>query len=146
MATRQKQEIKTNEQTICSMREHLRKTKKWGNKKPTNKQACSLLDDALTQLDMAVQASSVQAFEEALNIVNDSILDEASLQKAFEECPSSAAQPSIIEETIKGIQEFRIQLGQVSSSSNSKDAMAAMKNGTSARVAMDTHLAGISTN
>ena len=119
------------------------------------------LEDARTQLDLAVQASSVQAWSDAADIIRDEILDDNTLEKAFQEaviaCNSSSTSsslgPSLKEyqsTCIVGIKKIRNILLSSSSSQQSKtsslateDAMAVMRYGTSARVALDLFLEAI---
>mmetsp|Transcript_6275 Transcript_6275/g.8870 ORF Transcript_6275/g.8870 Transcript_6275/m.8870 type:complete len:220 (+) Transcript_6275:21-680(+) len=106
--------------------------------------SCSTLEDARSQLDLAVQASSVQAFQDAAEILNDGILDRESLEKAFDSCGGGTDSRDSNDNSNRNISlaavtDFRKQLNQPTKLST-EDAMASMKYGTSARLAMDTFL------
>jgi len=104
-----------------------------GKKKP-----CNSLEDARAQLDLAVQASSVQAFQDAKELVNDSSLSDSNLNKAFDLCPNSNT-PSSREIATAAVQNFRMKLNQ-STPLQTEDTMAAMQFGTNARTAVDAQL------
>jgi len=108
----------------------------------TGRRPCRSLEDARTQLDLAVQASSVQALQDAKELINDSSLDESSLIRAFELCPNPNAPkmtPNNRETATVSVQKFRTLLNQ-STALQTEDTMAAMRFGTSARVAVDAQL------
>jgi len=105
-------------------------------------QPCTSLEDIREQLDLAVQASSVQALKDAKESINDSRLDEANLKKAFDLCPgpNGGNNPtSSLESTTIAINKFRKMLNQ-SSTLQTEDIMAAMQFGTNARSIVDAQL------
>jgi len=117
-------------------------------KKTLSSSSCSALEDARSQLDLAVQASSVQAFQDAAELSNDVLLDQDTLEQAFESCGSGSGIQSGVDESsssldrttsLQAIIEFRQQLNKPSKLST-EEAMASMKYGTSARAAMDGFL------
>jgi len=103
---------------------------------------CTPLEDIREQLDLAVQASSVQALKDAKESINDSRLDEANLKKAFDLCPgpNGGNKPtSSLESTTITINKFRKMLNQ-STTLQTEDIMAAMQFGTNARSIVDAQL------
>jgi len=105
-------------------------------------QPCTSLEDIREQLDLAVQASSVQALKDAKESINDSRLDEANLKKAFDLCPgpNGGNNPtSSLESTTIAINKFRKMLNQ-STTLQTEDIMAAMQFGTNARSIVDAQL------
>jgi len=108
-------------------------------RRKVEKKPCDPLEDARAQLDLAVQASSVQAFQDAKELVNDSSLSESNLNKAFDLCPNPNTPLSIRETTTDAVQNFRRKLNQ-STPLQTEDTMAAMQFGTNARTAVDAQL------
>mmetsp|Transcript_45006 Transcript_45006/g.66250 ORF Transcript_45006/g.66250 Transcript_45006/m.66250 type:complete len:261 (+) Transcript_45006:99-881(+) len=107
----------------------------------------SQLLDARSQLDLAVQASSVQAWTDAALIANDSALDETNLLAAFEACtqkqekstPAIVTSPKVV---LDAVRDLRAQLGK--NKLTTEDAMAVMKYGTIGRVTLDAYLEELS--
>ena len=87
------------------------------------------LQDARDQLDLVVQACSVQAWTDAYNLVTDSSLDDL----------------DVAEEISKGIQTLRERLKGVMELPT-QDAIAVMSVGTQTRSALDMYLANSSTS
>mmetsp|Transcript_6515 Transcript_6515/g.14287 ORF Transcript_6515/g.14287 Transcript_6515/m.14287 type:complete len:204 (-) Transcript_6515:172-783(-) len=100
------------------------------------------LSDTRSQIDMAVQASSVQAWSSAAEIVNDPLLDASSLSMLLDSCSSvggtgSNSREQRAADILQAIASMRDSLnGQ--EKVTTEDAMAIMKYGTSARSNLDT--------
>lgn len=93
------------------------------------------LSDTRDQIDMAVQASSVQAFSSALELVNDPLLDPISLRSVL----CSTRDATFVTESIESM---RTILGKTNGGAlATEDAMAVMKYGTTARSTIDSMLA-----
>ena len=95
--------------------------------------------DARTQLDLAVQASSVQAWADAAELVQDSSLDEQSLRLLFDTCENETnnQRQQLQASVLEAIRNMRELLS--SKLLSTEDAMAVMKYGTNARVALDDY-------
>ena len=95
--------------------------------------------ESRAQIDLAVQASSVQAWSAASEAASDSALDPASLSAAFKAC--SANSPGDVKEVVAGVETLRKQLRVLGDGGGSiEEAMSAMRTGTSTRNAMDRYL------
>lgn len=95
------------------------------------------LSDTRTQIDMAVQASSVQAWSSAAEMVNDPLLDTTSLSGLFDSCGTpSAVTQQIAADVFEAIDVMRNKLNGPDKLST-EEAMAVMKYGTSARSGID---------
>lgn len=109
------------------------------------KSSCSTkqLLDSREQLDLAVQASSVQAWTEAAEAVNSPALDPTALSAALD--ASCTASKLSRKEVLSGVERLRTQVGSLSSAQGSvsnADVMDAMYQGTAARSAIDSVLSG----
>ncbi len=95
------------------------------------------------QLDLAVQASSVQAWPEALEVADDALLDATGLAKALDACDAARAEER--RAVLSGVDELRAllrTLGERGRASND-EAMRAMRYGTAARSALDGYLSRV---
>jgi hypothetical protein len=101
--------------------------------------------DARSQLDLAVQASSVQAWSDAAEIVQDESLDERNLVDAFQNggyCNKEGGemlQAQLETSILDAISSMKQLLASSNKKMSTEDAMAVMKYGTSARVAIDSY-------
>ena len=99
--------------------------------------------DSREQLDLAVQASSVQAWADAAEVAESPALDPAALSAALE--ASCTASKASRKEVLSGVEKLRVQLTKLSSTpggASNVDVMDAMYQGTAARSAMDAVLSG----
>mmetsp|Transcript_18398 Transcript_18398/g.42237 ORF Transcript_18398/g.42237 Transcript_18398/m.42237 type:complete len:204 (-) Transcript_18398:71-682(-) len=105
------------------------------------------LSDTRAQIDMAVQASSVQAFQSAAELTSDPLLDESSLSEllgsvACEKNPSLSkrlGENGAFSEILESIANMKKTLnGGSNSKLTTEDAMAVMRYGTNARSNLDT--------
>ena len=95
--------------------------------------------ESRAQIDLAVQASSVQAWSAASEAASDPALDPASLSAAFKAC--SANSPGDVKEVVAGVETLRKQLRVLGDGGGSiEEAMSAMRTGTSTRNAVDRYL------
>ena len=115
---------------------------------PTEQQR-EKLSEARAQIDMAVQASSVQAFQSATELVNDPLLDASSLNILLgniscENNPSLSrllGENGVISDLLQSIANMQKQLNSSNNSSSkltTEDAMAVMRYGTNARSTLDS--------
>mmetsp|Transcript_27604 Transcript_27604/g.60790 ORF Transcript_27604/g.60790 Transcript_27604/m.60790 type:complete len:217 (+) Transcript_27604:25-675(+) len=115
---------------------------------PTEQQL-EKLSEARAQIDMAVQASSVQAFQSATELVNDPLLDTSSLNILLGNitCESNPSlfrkfgENGVISDILQSIANMQKQLSSSNNSSSkltTEDAMAVMGYGTNARSALDS--------
>lgn len=111
------------------------------------KKLLGTLSETRSQIDLAVQACSVQAFSSAAEIVNDKLLDSSSLNVLFDSCnnPSFTQQQQesggvvISDILLQSIERMRTKLNSTSGSSlTTEDAMDVMRYGTTARSSMDS--------
>ena len=109
--------------------------------RPPTKKLLKTLSDTRSQIDMAVQASSVQAFDSAAEFVNDKLLDSSSLGVLFaDSCNNNNQQPSggdVVPVILQSIERMRSKLNS-GSSLTTEDAMDVMRYGTTARSSMDS--------
>lgn len=98
--------------------------------------------DSREQLDLAVQASSVQAWTEAAELAESPTLDPAVLNAALD--ASCTASVSSRKEVLSGVEKLRTQLRSLSSAQGASNTqiMDAMYQGTAARSAIDAVLSG----
>ena len=99
--------------------------------------------DTREQLDLAVQASSVQAWSDAVEAAESPALDPAALSAALD--ASCTASKASRKEVLNGVDKLRAQLRSLSStqgSASNVDVMDAMYQGTAARSAIDAVLSG----
>jgi hypothetical protein len=109
-----------------------------------DKKTAKRLAATVELLDLAVQASSVQAWSEAAAMAADPLLDAPALRAALDACAAAAAPPRPDERraVLAGVAELRAllaELGERGGASNA-EAMRAMSYGTDARSALDRYL------
>ena len=100
----------------------------------------TLLLDARTQLDLAVQASSVQAWPEAAEVADDPLLKTERLRAALDACSDSSAYKEEVTGRVEELTALLHTLGAKTSGAANEEAMRAMRLGTSARSAFDALL------
>jgi len=122
------------------------------NAKTPNKKSLSsstsspTLEDALDQIDLAVQASSVQAWDDASDLVFDEILNESNLSQLFAKVAADTTTTSQEDTTEKKILEYIQSMREILSPGNrngklsTEDAMAIMRYGTNARTALKEYM------
>uniref|UniRef100_A0A7S4K4U9 Uncharacterized protein n=1 Tax=Odontella aurita TaxID=265563 RepID=A0A7S4K4U9_9STRA len=99
--------------------------------------------DARAQLDLAVQASSVQAWSDAADVAGDPLLDGSSLTSFFDSCRGGDDAGDSLErkrlrmDALKAVRRLREELSRTGLTT--EEAMAVMKYGTGARVAIDSY-------
>lgn len=93
-------------------------------------QGLTKLYDTRYLMDMAVQASSVQAWPTAVEILNDPLFDPSSLDTLFGNCNNKA-----VPEVLRSIESMRNALNRGDLTAN--DAVQVMRYGTSARANID---------
>jgi hypothetical protein len=103
--------------------------------KPTEK-----LSDARAQIDMAVQASSVQAFSSAAELANDPLLDASSLEALVGESCRSAGGDDVVSEILRSVDSLRSTLNRPTALTT-EDVKDVMRYGTTARSGIDSLLA-----
>jgi len=104
--------------------------------KPTEK-----LSDARAQIDMAVQASSVQAFSSAAELANDPLLDASSLEALVgESCRSGGSGGDLVSEILRSVESLRSTLNRPTALTT-EDVKDVMRYGTTARSGIDSLLA-----
>ena len=107
--------------------------------------ATNALIDVRDELDLVVQACSVQAWSDAFQLANESVLDESNLRKAFKDHTpnsSSSSQDAAADTeklVVHGITVLREKL-KGTTSLPTEDAMTVMKLGTTTRTAIDIYL------
>ena len=110
---------------------------------PCDKKTAKRLAATVELLDLAVQASSVQAWSEAAAMAADPLLDAPVLQAAIDAC-ATAAPPRLEERraVLAGVAELRALLGQLGErgGASNAEAMRAMSYGTDARSALERYL------
>ena len=102
----------------------------------------ALLRDAREQLELAVQASSVQAWGEAAQVASDKLLDPTRLVDAIGACASgvSSSEPElssaqkVLTQRVSGLRALLDDLSTKGAASP-EEAMRAMNDGTTARIA-----------
>lgn len=97
--------------------------------------------EARSQIDLAVQASSVQAWSDASDAVSDKVLDVSSLTSYFDLCnltsQNGSEKKQLREDALTAVANLREELSK--SDLSTENAMAVMKYGTSARIAIDSY-------
>jgi len=104
-----------------------------------NTKLMSKVSTAREKIEMAVQASSVQAWPSAAESINDPILDESKLSALLlESCVASPSYQNhlVIREILEGVQTMRSKLNGVEKLAT-EDAMAVMSLGTATRSSID---------
>eukprot|EP00536_Pseudo-nitzschia_multiseries_P009537 jgi/Psemu1/288530/fgenesh1_pg.269_\ len=105
------------------------------------------LSDTRAQIDMAVQASSVQAFQSAAELASDPLLDESLFKELLRSvsCENNPSLSKQLEENgvfldiLKSVANMQKTLnGSSTSKLTTEDAMAVMRYGTNARSTIDT--------
>ena len=112
---------------------------------PASRCSPGRLLDSRAQLDLAVQASSVQAWTEALDVVADPLLDKQALRAALDACRGGGAQPTLRESELVGrVDEMAGLLRDLAArgdaGASNEEAIRAMRLGTTARSAFDSFL------
>lgn len=97
--------------------------------------------EAQSQLDLAVQASSVQAWKDAIEISESKLLDETKLLSYFDDCASitkeTPERKQLRIDALEAVARLRAELSRGNLTTD--DAMAVMKFGTDARTAIDAY-------
>ena len=109
--------------------------------RPKSKKQKSQIENTRSQIDMAVQASSVQAWSSAAEIVNDPLLDASSLATLFEACqPTAQSSGGGLQqrEIYQAIESMREKLRGGGKVLTTGDAMDVMRYGTTARFTFDS--------
>lgn len=107
--------------------------------RPGNKKLIQKISDVRELTEMAVQASSVQAWSSAAESINDTMLDESKLSSLlFESCASAnKKQETAIAEILEGVRTIRSKLANGVDKLATEDAMAVMNLGTTTRSTID---------
>mmetsp|Transcript_2785 Transcript_2785/g.6228 ORF Transcript_2785/g.6228 Transcript_2785/m.6228 type:complete len:212 (+) Transcript_2785:223-858(+) len=109
--------------------------------RPPSEELSKRLSDTRSQIDMAVQASSVQAFSSAAEIVNYPLLEQSSLDVLLvESCGGKNRDDGsggVVSEILLSVEKMRTTLNS-QDRLTTEDAMAVMRYGTTARSGIDS--------
>jgi hypothetical protein len=100
----------------------------------------SRLVAAREQLDLAVQASSVQAWTEASQLANDPLLSDNALLPMLDTCTDAPATKQEVLSQVAGMRDRFAVLNTPGGPVSNDDAMRAMSDGTMARASLETFM------